>query len=378
MARPSSSSAGAPESRAASIAPKAKRALYRWLPPDRIAIAVRTAIAAMVALAIGAALPDGLSDYAYAAPLGAFITVGTTFFTIARAALQQALGLVLGAALGMAMLWIDIPALAKIGIIGAVGVVLQGAATLGIGASVVPVVAVLVILFGGADPDGYATGYVGQFTLGLVVGVLVNALARPPLWDREAHRRINSAVLELAERFEELADTLRGEWPPEREDWAGWGAELEGWVDALADDVREARESRRLNPRAKFRPHDVERDAEAVAALRAVVHRAIDVLDALSSAAWAEPVAVSIDEAERQVAADAIDALAAHLRAWEELDGIEQASDASAKAIDALYEEAVTRARPESGLAAVVFALRAIRSRIDREAASAASQVQSP
>jgi uncharacterized membrane protein YccC len=373
MARASSSSADAPDApdaAKASVAPKAKRALYRWLPPDRIAIAVRTAIAAMVALAIGAVLPGGLSDYAYAAPLGAFITVGTTFFTIARAALQQALGLVLGAALGLAMLSIEIPALAKIGIIGAVGVVLQGAATLGVGAGVVPVVAVLVILFGGADPDGYAIGYVGQFTLGLAVGVLVNALARPPLWDREAHRRINTAVLELADRFDELAETLRGDWPPEREDWAAWGPELEGRVEALSDDVREGRESRRLNPRARRHPHDVEHDAQAVAALRAVVHRSAEALDALSGAAWSTPVEVKTDADERRLAADAVEALAAHLRAWEELDGVEQASDASAQAIDALYEQAVTRAQPESGLAAVVFALRAIRSRIDREAAA--------
>ncbi|MCR8669616.1 aromatic acid exporter family protein [Agrococcus sp. HG114] len=358
----------------ARAAPKAKRALYRWLPPDRIATAVRTALAAMIALGLGSLLPGDLAEYAYAAPLGAFITVGTTFFTIARAAFQQALGLVLGAALGLSMLWIEIPALAKIGIIGAVGVVLQGAATLGIGASVVPVVAVLVILFGGADPDGYALGYVGQFTLGLVVGVLVNALARPPLRDRTAHDRINTSVLDLADRFDELAETLRGDWPPEREDWAAWGPELESWVEQLDHEVQEARDSRKLNPRARFRPHDVERDADAVAALRAVVHRAIDVLDALAGAAWATPVEVSIDADERRLAADAVEGLAEHLRAWEELDGVEQASDASGRAIDALYEQVVTRARPESGVAAVVFALRAIRSRIDHAAAPSAPE----
>ncbi|WP_306231903.1 FUSC family protein [Agrococcus beijingensis] len=352
----------------ASARVRAQRFLVRWLPPGRVANAVRAALAAMAAWLAGNTLPGDIRDYAYAAALGAFIATGTTIFTIARTALQQAVGLAIGAALGLAMVALQLPALVEIGIIAAVGVALQGAAALGIGAGVVPVVALLVILFGGVDADGYAVGYVGQFTVGLLVGVLVNAIALPPLHDREAHRRIDAAVHDLADRADALAELLRGDWPPEDDAWSMWGAELEQRVADLEADVREAGESRRFNPRTLWREHDVEHDRAAVDALKAVVHRVIDLLDALAGAAWATPVKVNLDADERMKAADAVTALSAHLRAWARLEGVADASAASMEAIDALYEHVSAQPRPESGAGAVVFALRAIRARVDRAA----------
>lgn len=352
----------------ASVESKVKRALAHWFPPARIANAVRAAIAAMAAWLVGNTLPDELAQYSYAAALGAFVATGTTLFTIARAALQQAVGLAIGAALGLTMINIEMHGLAKIGIIAAIGVLLQGAAALGPGAGLVPVVAVLVILFGGIDPDGYAIGYVGQFTLGMVVGVLVNAVALPPLYGREMRQRVLDAIHEMADRVDALAGMLRGAWPPDRDAWTGWSPELEAWVDQVADELREARESRRMNPRTLWQQHDLTQDAAEVGALRALVHRAIDLLYTLSSAAWSAPIEVDLDDAERALVADAVDALGDHLRSWATKEGVEEASENFAKAIDALYEHIRQEEHPESGTAAVIFALRAMRERIDRVA----------
>lgn len=343
----------------------AKRSVQRALPLFRIAIAVRTAIAAMVAWLIGSQTGGDFDNYAYAAPLGAFVAVGTTVFTIGRTALQQAIGMAGGAVLGMLMIWLDWNGILEIGLIGLVAVLLQGVPRFSQGATVVPVVAVLVILFGGANPDRYAIGYVGQFALGMAVGVIVNALVLPALYDKETRTRIREAVDDLAQRVDVLAETMHGPWPPERRDWAGWGSELRAVVEQLDQQVSEAREARRFNVRMLWNRHDLSVDERALAALRAVVHRMGDVLDAVASTAWEHPMGIDIEQDERELAADAVAALAAHVHAWHDRGDIAAASAASNETIDRLYNSVISVEQPQSGLASVVFALRAIRERID-------------
>jgi uncharacterized membrane protein YccC len=343
----------------------AKREVKRALPLFRVAIAVRTAVAAMLAWLVANQLGGDLEHYAYAAPLGAFVAVGTTVFTIGRTALQQALGMGGGALLGLLMIRLEWNGILEIGLIGLVAVLLQGVPRFSQGATVVPVVAVLVILFGGANPDRYAIGYVGQFALGMAIGVIVNALVLPALYDKETRVRIRSAVDDLAERVDVLADTMRGQWPPERSDWAGWGPELRTGVEELDQQVSEAREARRFNVRMLWNRHDLDVDERALTALRSVVHRMEDVLDAVASTAWEHPMGISIEHDERQLAADAVAALAGHLHAWHDRDDVPAASAASEDAIDALYRRVIDVDEPQSGLASVVFALRAIRERID-------------
>lgn len=342
----------------------AKREVKRALPLFRVMIAVRTAIAAMVAWLIGNQLGGDLQSYAYAAPLGAFVAIGSSVFTIARAALQQSIGMIVGALLGMLMIAVEWNGILEIGVIGGIAVLLHGVPRFSQGASMVPVVGVLVIIFGGIDADGYAIGYVGQFTLGMGIGVLVNALA-PALYDRETRKQIRDAVEDLATRVDELADTLRGDWPPPHDDWAGWGPELSTSVEDLARQVEEAREARRFNVRMLWNKHDLEIDQAALTALRSVVHRMEDVLEAVGSTVWEQPLGITLERDERRLAADALAALGKHLRAWHGRLDMAQASQASEAAIDALYRRTMEADEPQSGVASVVFALRAIRERID-------------
>ncbi|GAA1422986.1 hypothetical protein GCM10009640_16630 [Agrococcus citreus] len=365
----------APDAKAA--AQVAKRSVARALPLFRVAIAVRAALAAMAAWLLANQLGDQLAAYAYAAPLGAFVATGTTIFTVARTALRQAIGMTVGAVIGMGILAVEWPGIAKIGLIAGVAVLMQGIPRFGQAATVVPVVALLVIIFGGVDADGYAIGYVGQFTLGMAIGVLVNAVALPPLYDRETRQQIHETVQDLAERTEVLAETLRGDWPPEREDWAGWGPELRDRVVALDAQVDEAREARRFNLRMLWHRHDLDVDVRAVSALRSVVHRMDDVLESLAAAAWDRPITIELERDERRLAADAVEALAAHLHAWHDQEGVDAASTASLDAIDALYRRSIEDAEPQSGVATVIFALRAMRERVDWAAAAAAAKPES-
>ena len=355
--------AAAPDAKAA--ARVAKRSVARALPMFRVAIAVRAALAAMAAWLLANRMGGDLADYAYAAPLGAFVATGTTIFTVARTALRQAIGMLAGAVIGIGLLNVEWPGIAKIGLIAGVAVLMQGIPRFGQAATVVPVVALLVIIFGGVDADGYAIGYVGQFTLGMAIGVLVNAVAMPPLYDRETRQQIHDTVDDLAERTEVLADTLRGEWPPEREDWAGWGPELRDRVVALDAQVDEAREARRFNVRMLWHRHDLDADEQAVSALRSVVFRMDDVLEALAAAAWDRPIEITLERDERRLAADAVAALAVQLRTWHDGGDVDAASATSQEAIDALYRSSIAHEEPQSGVATVIFALRAMRERVD-------------
>lgn len=361
----------APDAKAA--AQVAKRSVARALPLFRVMIALRAALAAMAAWLLANQMGEELATYAYAAPLGAFVATGTTIFTVARTALRQATGMLVGAIIGIGLLNVEWPGIAKIGLIAGIAVLMQGIPRFGQAATVVPVVALLVIIFGGVDADGYAIGYVGQFTLGMAVGVLVNAVALPPLYDRETRKQIHDTVQDLAERTEVLAETLRGSWPPEREDWAGWGPELRDRVVALDAQVDEAREARRFNLRMLWHRHDLDVDERAVSALRSVVHRMDDVLEALAAAAWDRPITIELERDERRLAASAVEALAAHLHAWHDLEGVEAASSASLEAIDALYRRSIEDDEPQSGVATVIFALRAMRERVDWAAAAKAA-----
>lgn len=352
----------------ASARARGSRAVRRWLHPLHLATALRTAIAAMGAWLVGNLLPGGMDEYAYAAALGAFVTAGGTAFAIARTALQTALGLIGGAALGLLLFPLDIPELAKIGIIAIVGILLPGIARLASGAGMVPVAALLVIMFGRIDPDGYAIAYVSQFTIGMIVGVIVNLVALPPLHDTDARERIRVATLAVADRIEAVAEMLRGEWPPERQDWTEWAPELETWIADLSADMRRARESRRLNLRTLWRRHDVDVDTNDLAALQAVVHRAVDVLYAASGAAWSIPIKVTLDADERALLADASQALGAHVRSWADDEDVAEASEASKAAIEALYAHVHSKPQPESGAGSIIFSLRAMRERIDRVA----------
>lgn len=342
----------------------AKREVKRALPFFRVMIAVRTAIAAMVAWLIGNQLGGELQNYAYAAPLGAFVAIGNSVFTIARAALQQSIGMIVGALLGILMLAVEWNGILEIGVIGGIAVLLHGVPRFSQGASMVPVVGVLVIIFGGIDADGYAIGYVGQFTLGMGIGVLVNALA-PALYDREARKQIRDAVEDLASRVDVLVTTMQGAWPPPHDDWAGWGPELSTAVEDLARQVEAAREARRFNVRMLWNKHDLEIDQAALTALRSVVHRMEDVLEAVGSTVWEQPLGITLQRDERRLAADALAALGTHLRAWHGRLDMAAASQASEAAIDALYRRTMAADEPQSGVASVVFALRAIRERID-------------
>lgn len=144
-----------------------------------------------------------------------------------------------------------------------------------------------------------------------------------------------------------------------------WAPELEKWVADVDEDLREARESRRFNVRTLWHRARTTGDEADGAALRSVVHRAINIIDALSGSVWEKPVPVHLDAADGAAAADAVAAAADHLVAWAAREGVVGASDASGVAIDRLYARGVEHRQPDSGLGAVVFSLRAIRAKVD-------------
>jgi hypothetical protein len=138
----------------------------------------------------------------------------------------------------------------SLGGIIAVSILLGQVLRLGAHLLEVPISAMLVLAAGGAGVA--ATDRVVETAVGAALGLLINVVVPPSTRTRSAGEAVERYARTLAELLQRAADTL-ADGPPSREQASQWldearriGADTIG-VDRV---LTEARESRRLNPRA--------------------------------------------------------------------------------------------------------------------------------
>lgn len=336
----------------------------------RLLLALKTALGVAAAWPLGALLPAGSDAYAYYAPLGALLGVTPTVIGSIRTSAELIVGVVLGVGVGWALTATGLPWFVRAPLAAGIGVLIAGVRRLGEGRVYVAIAAVFVVILGAGDPASYASGYVVQLGIGLLVGTAVNIVFMPPLTFESARARVSELRIDVADSAEAFADVLASEWPPDRSDWLGDARRLQRSVDETKQLIEEARESGRANPRALWHRVDTSGDDADVEALRHIGLQLADISEALSGAIWDRPVTVEIPAEALKPLSDALRAVADYMRAWDSGRDIDEARRRYGKAVEdvgALFERSAT----ESGFGSIVFALRGIRQRIDERTETA-------
>jgi uncharacterized membrane protein YgaE (UPF0421/DUF939 family) len=313
---------------------------------QHLILSAKAAVAA--ALSWLAVLPLwGVADqYPYYAPLGAVIAVTSTVAGSVRESIQGLAAILVGAALSLAVMEVDLPVFADITIEVGLGTAISGWRRFGSKASMIPLTALFVLIIGGGDAVDYTVAYVGLTTLGAAIGIALN-VAFPPL----ALTRMADSVSELrgvlAGQLDELAAGLSNDNPLTAEEWADRRHAIRPTLEEMQRVVAHATDSRRANWRVKRWSEHAENRYQQARALQQVAFLIEDITALVVDQERAERESVALGPELRPYAARALGSMAEVLRSVQG-DAAEMHQLRSAdKAVVALAE-AIRTARERS------------------------------
>lgn len=253
----------------------------------RLILAAKTAAAAAIAWYLAPFVPWADSEYSYYAPLGVLVSMYPTVLGSARAGLQALVGLAIGIALGLGgllLVSVGAPGVIAVALVIALGIALGGVGALGVGRDWVAIAGVFVLLIGGPAGDEFAPSYLLTMAFGVVVGVAVNLLIIPPLYLRRASGQLNQLRERVSDALREIADALTDR-PIEPERFASATDGLPAMLSTVEDEVHQADESSRANPRGRRHVADKDLNSRRMVALQRVTSGTRDLAAALSRAA---------------------------------------------------------------------------------------------
>ncbi|CEA08313.1 hypothetical protein BN1051_01653 [Arthrobacter saudimassiliensis] len=344
-----------------------KRALHAvtnqvsgFLRYTRLQLALKATIAVGIAWTIAPHVPGVASHYPYYAPLGALVSMYPTVSGSFRTGMQTLAGLVVGMALALIALLFGNPNVWTISLIVGLGVLLAGLPRLGAGRDYLPVAALFVLVLGGDDPDGYSFGYGVQMLVGVAVGLTVNAVVFPPLHLNGAVNGLVSLRNSLARQLQDMAAALRETWPPEHEEWS----QRENQLDSLTREVREAVEladsSRHGNIRSRRYRRDFDADYRALRAMERATRHVKDMTEVLTDAIWRSPRDVAVPAALAEPLADAVEAAAQAVEAWDSEGEVHGAARQAVQDLIRLVNTSASAENPVDATAAMAMDLRRI------------------
>ncbi|CAI9416216.1 hypothetical protein [Nocardioides sp. T2.26MG-1] len=205
-------------------------------------LALKAAMAAMLAWLVVQPLGGFAAEYAYYPPLGALSVVSTSVVRSARNATEVVVAILLGAALALAAQALPVPEPIPLGLAVVAGVLVGASGLAGNMGSWVPLAAMFVLIAGRGDPIEYTAAYGGLTAVGALVGVGVY-LVFPQLPLTPAVLAQDRLREQLADQLDELAEALVQEILNEL-DWNALRRSLERTArdaDALMDEARDAR-----------------------------------------------------------------------------------------------------------------------------------------
>ncbi len=233
-------------------------AVRQTLRPARLLIAAKCALAATLAWLLGRLIPGEIGEFAYYAPLGALIGVAPSLAASLRSSIETLIALALGIGVAWALIMSPAPPWVAVALAVGFGTILAGHGGLGAGREYVPIAAMFVLIVGGRNADGFSVGYLAQMGVGVVLGIAVNLLVVPPLRENAAAEAVSAQQRRLADVLRSMGEALDGD----EVDWEAPLADAQRRTDEVAEAVRDARDTRRANPRARFSRYDVDQDVD--------------------------------------------------------------------------------------------------------------------
>ncbi|GAA3646670.1 FUSC family protein [Microbacterium marinilacus] len=252
----------------------------------RVALALRTAVAAGVAWYLAPSVPFAENEYSYYAPLGVLVSMYPTLARSARSGMQALVGLALGIVLGfggIGLVWLGAPGIVALAVVVGVGVWLGGIEPLQVGREWIAMAGLFVLLLGGPTPDDFSVSYLVTMAFGVAVGLVANLLLVPPLRLQRAAARLSELRDALARHLHDIAEAVESG-SLMADDLDAAALELDGTIAQVAEAVRDADESSRANPRARRHVDDRDLNQQRLRALRSAVFSARDLADMLARA----------------------------------------------------------------------------------------------
>ena len=192
----------------------------------RVAMSVKTAVAAAIAWMVVQPMPGVADSYPYYAPLGAVVAISTAAVGSFRQSAQSLLAILLGAGVALVVDLVLDMGVATLALVVAAGTLLAGWRAVGAMASWVPISGLFVLILGQNAPGRYVVAYVGLTALGTLVGIGVNLLF-PSLPLTPAQITLRKLRATLADQLEDLAGGLLREEPLSAEEWADRRGDLQ-------------------------------------------------------------------------------------------------------------------------------------------------------
>jgi len=355
---------------------KARGAVRRTLAPSirpaRLLLALKTAIAAGLAWPVAQLLPGSVDEYSYYAPLGALISMMPTLMGSLKASLQTVVGLTIGIALSWLVVLSPLPGSVSVPLVVGAGVILGGLRGLGAGRDYVPIAALFVLVVGGTQADDYSIGYLVQMAVGMAIGITVNLVIVPPLRLKDSARQIETLRMRIADTLDGMAAAMSEPWPPEDEEWSEAAQSLDAEIQVSEAVVEDARESVRLNPRARRHPYDLQEDYDDLAAITRLGRDVHELGEIIGGAIWGEPMTIELPEPVRKPLGAALASCADLVRAWDHRENEQQAVTTVEAAIQRLHDIGRTLPAgeaPDGTLGTITFSLRrllaTVRNRVD-------------
>ncbi|WP_261163816.1 FUSC family protein [Microbacterium sp. Marseille-Q6965] len=307
----------------------------------RLLLAAKAAVAASLAWYLAPLIPFAANEYSYYAPLGALVSMYPTLARSARAGLLTLVGLALGIAVGicgLVIVWAGIAGVVAVALVVGLGVALGGIRALGAGREWIAMAGLFTLLLGGRSLEEFSVSYIVTMAFGVVVGIAVNLLLFPPLYVRRASDRLSVLRSTASAQLRKIAEAVEsGSSSPDEVEVGLRG--LNETAAAVAEEVREADESRRANPRARGRAHEQEQNLRRLRALERTTAATRELAETLvgpdaADLPSSDDVRARLTEAITR-AADLVDAAPDDSSGAELLDAAQEAVRRYREAVDA-------------------------------------------
>ncbi|NYF15570.1 uncharacterized membrane protein YgaE (UPF0421/DUF939 family) [Microbacterium sp. AK009] len=248
----------------------------------RLLMAAKTAVGCALAWALAPLLPTQ-DEYSYYAPLGVLVSMYPTVAASARSGAQALLGLTVGVGLGLlgiVALFAGLPAVLTLALVIAIGVIIGGIRELGVGREWVAIAALFVLLLSGTQADDFSVSYLLTVAFGVLIGVVINYAIVPPVYLDTARVRLSKLRDEIADLLRVLADRA-AEGNIDAAEVSEPDAGLDAVIADVHDEVHEADESLRGNPRGRRRRAEQKENLQRLRALERIAFYSRDLADVL-------------------------------------------------------------------------------------------------